>query len=86
MQNTNVQKQFIRRFMREKRLSPSALAKLAELHPNSLRNCDSATWNPTCLTVDKVIAAIETFLPRSSEVPQGETIPANLPQRNRIQP
>lgn len=46
-------------------MSRSALARAAGLHPNSLRECGKASWNPTSETVRK----LETYLLENDDRP-----------------
>lgn len=47
----------VRAFLRLKGVTKSLLAATAEVHPNSLRNVDSADWNPTAKTLQALDAA-----------------------------
>lgn len=62
----------VREFATNNRIRPARLAKMADLHPNTLRDIQSDEWNPRLTTLLALEGAIAEFIHS-----QGQTQPAN---------
>jgi 3,4-dihydroxy 2-butanone 4-phosphate synthase/GTP cyclohydrolase II len=50
----------VRRLLADRTFTKAGLAKAADLHPNTLRDADSESWNPTADTlraIERVLGA-----------------------------
>jgi 3,4-dihydroxy 2-butanone 4-phosphate synthase / GTP cyclohydrolase II len=53
----------VRKFAGERKLRPATLARLAGLHPNTLRGMNEPDWSPSLATIEK----LEEFMSRQPE-------------------